>query len=119
MEQWSVALPELHALKSRRQKSGAPLLRAADRVAIVEHDDERGQVAVGAAQTVIHPSTQRGTTAQDRAAVHFRHTAEVVDAVGPAGADHGHLIDVLRDVRIPVRHPDSTLPMLLEGSLGW
>src|SRR5215472_6287722 len=61
MEQRRIALPELHALKSRRQKSGAPLLGAADRISIVEHDDERGQVAVGAAQSVIHPSSQRRT----------------------------------------------------------
>ena len=42
----------------------------------------------------------------------------MVQTVGPAGADDGHLVDVLGDVGIPIRDPGSALPVLLEGALG-
>ncbi len=42
----------------------------------------------------------------------------MVQAVRPAGADDGHLVDVLRHMGIPVRHPGAALAVLLESALG-
>src|SRR6185369_6764174 len=95
----------------------APLFGPADGIAVIEHHNERRKVSVGAAQTVIYPGAERGTAAQNRAAIHLGDSAEMVDAVGPTGSDDRHVVYVLRDVRVPVRNPKAALSMLLEGPL--
>ena len=43
----------------------------------------------------------------------------MVQPVSPAGADDGHVIHVLRNVRQPVGNPNAALAMLLERPFGW
>ena len=104
---------ELRALVGRGQKSGAPVLRAADDFAVVGQDHERGQVLVRGAQPVGDPRAQRRPAGEDRTRVHLADRADVVQPVRPAGADDGDVVDMLRDVRIPVGDPDAALPVLL------
>ena len=55
-----------------------------------------GRFLFARAQPVGHPGAHRRPPRQDRARVHLADRADVIQAVGPAGADDGHLIDVLR-----------------------
>ena len=42
----------------------------------------------------------------------------MIEAIGLAGTDHRQLISVPRDMRIPVRHPQTALAMLIPFALG-
>ena len=52
------------ALESGRQPGVAPVARAADRLAGVVHDDERGKVLVFGAEAVSHPVPKLGRPAR-------------------------------------------------------
>ena len=42
----------------------------------------------------------------------------MVQAVRSAGSDHGEIVDMLRDMRVPVGHPQPALPMTRPLALG-
>ena len=113
----SVALAELCTLETGRQEPGTPNLGAADRLLIIQENDERRQIPVGAAQAIGEPRAHRRPSRQNVARVHLRNGANVIQSVGPAGADDSQIVHVLRNIRIPIGNPKPALPMLFERSL--
>ena len=110
---------EQRALVGRRQESRTPVLRAADHARLSSvRTTNVGRFSLAVPKPVGHPRAQRRPAGEDRAGVHLAHRADVIQPVGPAGADHVDVVDVLRDVRIPVRDPHAALAVLLPGALG-
>ena len=105
-----LALGQPRALVHRRNEAGRPVPRAVHYGRrVVLHDDIRRQVLVLAAEPVADPRPERGPPAQRRAGVHLAHAGGVVQAVAPAGADDGEVIDAAGGVRQPVRDPEPGL----------
>jgi hypothetical protein len=52
------------------------------------------------------------------ARVHLADAAGVIDAVGPAGTDHGQFVGLRGDMGKPVADPEARLTVLLPRSLG-
>ena len=93
------------ALIRRGQKSRTPVLRAAHHALVVGQDHESRQVRIGRAQSIRQPRAQRRPARDDRARVHLAHRTDVIQPVGPAGADDGEIVRMLRDVRDTSRKP--------------
>ena len=70
-----------------------------------DKDDKGRQVVIERPQAVRGPGPQAGPAAQDAAGVHLTDTADVVEAVGVAAADHRDVVHASGDLRIPVAHP--------------
>ncbi len=117
MQDRCIALPELRALISGFEEARAPVFRPAYRFFAIQQYYEGGEIPVCAAQSVSNPGAHGRASGQDGAGIHLAHRADVIQAVRPAGADNGHLVDVLGHVGIPVGHPHAALPVLLEGAL--
>ncbi len=83
---------------------------------VVLHDHERRQVLVHGAEAVADPTPQRRAAAEDRAGVHLADARGMVDAVGPAGANDGDVVDAAGRVRQPIRNPGPALTVLLPGA---
>jgi hypothetical protein len=108
----------VHALVARGHEAGAPVARSVDdRVLVVLHHDERGQVAVLGADAVVDPGAQRRFTREDRAGVHLADAGGVIDAVGLARTDDREVVGARGDVRDPVGEPLSGLSVLLPFAL--
>ena len=118
---------DAHALVARGHEAGAPVARPVDdRVLIVLHHDERGQVVVLGTDAVVDPRAQRRLAREDRACVHLADAGGMVDAVRLAGTDDREVIGAGGDVRDPVGEPLAGLAVLLplalrseEGRLGF
>ncbi len=83
----------------------------------VGHDDEGGEVAVLGAQSVADPRAEAGPAHEDRAGVHLVDGLRVVDAVGPAGADDGEVVDASGGVGQKVGDGDAAVAVRAEGPL--
>ena len=80
---------ELRALIRRGQESGAPVLgRRRERSLSSVRITKRGRFSIGGAESVGDPRAQRRPAGEDRAGVHLAHGADVIQPVGPAGAEH-------------------------------
>ena len=109
---------DAHALVARWHEAGAPVARPVDdRVLIVLHHDERGQVAVLGTDAVIDPGAERRLAREDGAGVHLTDPGRVVDAVGFAGTDDREVVGAGGDVRDPVGEPLAGLAVLFPGAL--
>ena len=107
------------ALMARRQEAGAIGGRAAlDPAGRVGQDDERGQVLVLGPQAVADPAPQARPAHQDRAGVHLVDGLGMVDAVGPARADHRQVVGAVGDVGQEVGDLEAALAVAAEGPLG-
>ena len=109
---------EARALIERRQESGIPVGAAAQRIAAVREHHEGGQVLVGGAQSISDPGAHRRPSGQNRSGIHLADRSHVVQPVRPAGTDDRHVIHVLGDVRVPVGHPHTALPVLFPLAAG-
>ena len=112
MEDGRAFITKLRALKHGGQKAAAPVLWAAVDFGVIGHDDERGQILVGGAEAVESPGPERGPAGEDVAGVHLADGADVVQAVGIAGADHTEVVGMPGDFGIPVGNPQAALPVL-------
>ena len=109
---------DAHALVARGHETGAPVARPVDdRVLVILHHDERGQVAVLGADAVVDPRAERRLAREDRAGVHLADAGGVVDAVGLAGTDDREVVGAGGDVGDPVGEPLAGLAVLLPLAL--
>ena len=105
------------ALIGRGHESRSPIARSVDDFArIVFQHHERGQVLVLGAQSVGDPRPQRRTAAQDGPGIHLADAVGVIQAVGPAGTNHGDVVDALGRVRQPVADPGAGLTVLFPSA---
>ena len=84
----------------------------------IGQDHERGQVLVLGPQAVADPASQARLAHQDRAGVHLVDGLGVIDAVGPARANHRQVVGTLGEVRQEVGDLDSALAALAKRPPG-
>ena len=96
--------PELHALVDRGQEGGPPTRVAGKDLNRTRlQDDEAGQVAVLAAQTVGQPRSHAGPSDQVMARVHEQLCRCVIELLGVDGLDDGDVVHDLCEVRQQLR----------------
>ena len=78
----------------------------------IGQDEKRGQVLVLGPQAVADPASQARLSHQDRAGVDLVNGLGVIDAVGPARADHREVVGAVPEVRQEVGDRDAALTAL-------
>ncbi len=117
VEQGIIAGSDDGPLVARREEAvavggGAPFEAAGG----VGHDDEGGEIAILGSQSVADPRAEAGPTHEDRAGVHLVDGLGVVDAVGPAGADDGEVVDASGRVGQEVGDGNAAVAVRAEGA---
>ncbi len=112
---------EAHALKAAREKSAAPVVVVEELSAGLAfvgggHDDECGEVAGFAAETVAQPCAHAGASGDLGTGHEERHAGGVVDRLGCHGADDADVVGHGTDFR---EHGGEGGPGFAEGLEGF
>ncbi len=105
---------DVRALENTWQKTGLPVLRFLDRVAVGAHGNKRRQVLVFAAQSVTQPRAEARPNLPGIAAVHEHQRRLVIGHVGMHRTDHRDLVDRLGRAGKKVADLDPALAIAAE-----
>ena len=106
---------EPRPLVNARQKTRAPIQRAAFRQTAIEriaHHHERRQTVRHRAEPIRHPRADARIAHPRHARVHHEKRGRVVVRLRPARVDEGHLVHMLRELRKKTARPSAALPLL-------
>ncbi len=101
-------------LVGRRHETRRPIPRAIDDVPLtIFHHHEGWEILVLGTESVSNPTSQGGPTTKDRTGVHLANAVGMIEPIAPARANDAEVIGVLRNMREPVRNPQTAVAMLL------
>ena len=70
---------------------------------MIEHDHIAGQVLICRSQTVVDPRSATRMSLTQKSRIHLQQPAAVGEAIGIHRADHRHVVDARRKMRIQIR----------------
>ena len=119
VQDWRAITTQYGALETGRHVARTPVFSATNwTTGGVQHDHKSRQILVHGAQSVVHPTAERGGAAEQLAAVHHQHGAAMDGAVGVHALHKRNVINTARKMWKQTADPRTTLAALFEFPLG-